>query len=139
MNAYLVEVRSTGGLSGSPIFVKETIKILLLTEADRLTISRETTGPGVAMQGEGEGYLLGMAQGHWEIDPKDRNNVIIGTRGKEESINLGIALVVPAYVIRETLYQDELVAMRKQAEEDRQREEGTTTIDSGIAFPPTQV
>src|SRR5262249_49592760 len=128
MDAYLIEVRSTGGLSGSPVFVKETIKILLLEEGERLFIPRGLDGPGLAMQGEGEGYLLGMAQGHWEIDPKDKNNYIIGS-GTEESINLGIGLIVPAYVIWEVLYRKDLVELREDAEADWQRRQGTTATD----------
>ncbi len=78
------------------------------------------------MQGEGQGYLLGLAQGHWEIDPKDRNNVLLGAGGSE-SINLGIALVVPAYIIRQVLYQNELKAMRSHLEESLLRRLTTVT------------
>lgn len=125
MNAYLVEVRSTGGLSGSPVFVKRTV---VLTLPDQ-------QGRPQKMQGEGEIHLLGLAQGHWEIDPKDRNNIFIRS-GTEESINLGIALVVPAYVIREVLEQDELAALRSERDKNWQRRKGTSTPD-GDLFPTT--
>ena len=67
--------------------------------------------------------LLGLAQGHWEIDPKDRQNVSIGSSA-EESINLGIALVVPAYIIREVLEQDALATQRNERDEEWVRRRG---------------
>jgi hypothetical protein len=117
ISAYLIEARSIGGISGSPVMVKETILIRLRDEGDKLTIGPNTLGPGRVMQGEGQGYFLGLAQGHWEINPKDKNRYVWAKPGQDESVNLGIALVVPAYIIREVLFQKVLVEMRKVQEE----------------------
>lgn len=129
MLAYLIEMRSTGGLSGSLVIVKETLRFTLYEKEDRsiqTSFRDDLCGPKSVVQCEGEGYLLGLAQGHWEIDPKDRNTQILRPGG--ESINLGIALVVPSFVIHETLDQTELVSMRNKAEQS-ELGNGVTTPD----------
>jgi hypothetical protein len=130
MSAYLIEARSIGGLSGSPVLVKETILIRLRDdEPGKLTIGPDISPPGRGMQGEGENaYFLGLAQGHWDISQKEKNEYDF--QKGADSVNLGIALVVPAYVIREVIYQPELVEMRRLEEEAKARDEGTTTTDS---------
>lgn len=107
VNAYLIEVRSTGGLSGSPVFVKESVFMKC----------REPNRDGLTtLQGEGDPHFLGLLQGHWEIDPSNRNSATL-ISPDTAAINLGIAIVIPAYVIREILEQEELVAERKAREE----------------------
>jgi hypothetical protein len=77
ITALLVEIRSVGGLSGSPVFTE--------------------TAEGV--------WLIGLVHGHFgqrasdlDISVEDSNPSF-----QEESINAGIAIVVPADRIRETL------------------------------------
>ena len=79
-------------------------------------------------QGGGDLHFLGLAQGHWEIDPRNRNNVYISS-ASEESINLGIALIVPAYIIKEVLFQDVLIRHRKEREEIHRQRLGTSVAD----------
>jgi hypothetical protein len=123
INAYLVEVRSTGGLSGSPVFVKPTVQLpynYLCAQGHQHSTMVQTENAN--------GYILGLAQGHWEIDPKDKNNFVVGG-GREESINLGIALVVPAYIIIEVLNQPTLLVERMKIESDFQNSLPTSEID----------
>jgi hypothetical protein len=103
---YLVEARSIGGMSGSPVFVRPTLS---------LKIAR-SNGPPVTgfLPGTGE-TLLGMAQGHWDIKEEDINKSSF-VHDRKKGVNYGIALVVPAFKIYETIYQPGLVAMRKQQE-----------------------
>ena len=75
MEAFLVECRSIGGLSGSPVWVH--------------------TGEGRPRAGEaddklrfGTFHLLGLMHGHWSVDPW------MGSLDREK-INTGIAIVVP--------------------------------------------
>ena len=90
MDGYLVEARSIGGLSGSPVFV------------------REATGMF---------YLMGLMHGHWDIPSENKNDVInLDANG---SVNMGIAIVVPSEKILEVLYCDELVEQRRKADERR--------------------
>lgn len=118
MDAYLIEARSTGGVSGSPVFVRETIKT-----------PRASLGAGVPVQGVGHAFfLLGLMHGHWDIDPADINNPII--RGLPEGVNLGIAIVVPALTIMEVMCHPELVQMRRELENQWKQGQQTSTVAS---------
>jgi len=103
---YLVEARSIGGMSGSPVFVRPTF---------RQKITREDGSyANIFSAGTGE-TLLGMAQGHWDVREEEINKPKF-THDSKRGVNYGIALVVPAFKIYETIYQPGLVAMRKYQE-----------------------
>jgi hypothetical protein len=87
---YLIEARSIGGLSGSPVFVRQMIP------ADSFSW-RQTL------------YLLGLIHGHWEL-PKGTENTLPTDDGV--AINMGIAMVVPARKILEVIRQKDLTDMR---------------------------
>ncbi len=99
---YLIEARSLGGLSGSPVFVAETRTV------DIQGGFAKVTGPL---------HLLGMATLHWEIDPAKRNNVLIEPLEEGKGINIGIAIVVPARRIADLLMEPELVAGRAEKDD----------------------
>lgn len=91
IEAYLIEARSIGGTSGSPVFVRSNTK-------------RKT-------------YLLGMIRGHVGIPKKLSNDFAFNIqKEKEKEVNMGIAVVSPAKKILETLYHPELVELRKKEE-----------------------
>lgn len=122
----MVEARSIGGLSGSPAFVRMTIlekKLVTLGDGERREMA--CTLPG-------QFFLLGLVHGHWDIHPKDKNESNwIGAKGgkDDDAVNLGIAVIVPAKKIMETLYHPELVAMRAEWDREAQEAQGTTTPD----------
>jgi len=128
--AYLIEARSTGGLSGSPVFVRETIDFELPAPASK-TASKTGQVPFVFYPISGQFYLLGLVHGHWEIYPEDANeiNPRFTKKTEKEAVNLGIAVVVPAKKIRDTLHHPELIALRKEWERNEIAAEGTTTPD----------
>ncbi|MGH9745206.1 MAG: hypothetical protein ACRD59_03750 [Candidatus Acidiferrales bacterium] len=97
MEAYLAEGRSIGGLSGSPAFVRNTVKIPMQIAGGKLT----------AISGLGNSHLLGLVHGHWRIQPPF-------TASQAEAVNMGVSIIVPAKKILETLYNPELVAMRQE-------------------------
>ena len=90
--AYLVESRSIGGLSGSPVF-------LLL---------------GAGIRGEPESsvgsFLLGMMQGR--LNTTDANDVV-GGDSITDTINTGIGVVIPVDIIRDTINHPHLIAQRE--------------------------
>ena len=92
IEAYLIEARSIGGLSGSPAFVRETVPI-----------------------GLGESYFLGLMRGHWEISAELKNDFALNADffGR---VNMGIAIVIPAKKIMEVLNHPELVDLRNKLE-----------------------
>jgi hypothetical protein len=93
IEAYLIEARSIGGLSGSPVFVRQTVAL-----------------------GIGGFYLLGLMHGHWEI-PTDRKNDSLMGNDLHGKVNMGIAIVIPAKKILEVLNHPELVEMRRMQDE----------------------
>jgi hypothetical protein len=107
MDAYLVEARSIGGLSGPPVFVRETVSM------DAFDAAGQKMVVGVF----GRLQLLGMCIGHWDIAPTDKNRA--WPAPQELGVNMGIGLVTPAPRILEVINQPELVAMRDRAEESQ--------------------
>jgi hypothetical protein len=94
IEAYLIEARSIGGLSGSPAFVRKTVPL-----------------------GIGQFYLLGLMHGHWEI-PVERKNDSLMADDMLGRVNMGIAIVVPAKKILEVLNHPDLVRMRELFDKD---------------------
>ncbi len=93
--AYLVEAQTIDGLSGSPVFVHETVALESFT---RLSDGRH---PGAF----GAVKLLGLYSGSWDGEPgtileADRN-LRGGTR-----VPIGIGLVVPAEKIVKLISED---------------------------------
>lgn len=83
--AYLVELRSTGGLSGSPVFVM-------------LGPDRDEAG---ARLKAAPSYLLGLIRGHWYA-PLGGDDVFYGDGS---TVNRGIAIVTPIKEVAKLLIQ----------------------------------
>ena len=122
-DVYLLEARSLGGLSGSPVFVLETLGI-----ASRRTDLPDT--PTKRVLGIGETLLLGLMNGHWLIREKETNSVEIqSVRDEEGSIATGISVVVPAKKILEVINHPDLQTQRATAMMQRLAAQGVTTHD----------
>jgi hypothetical protein len=91
IEGYLIEARSIGGISGSPVFVRESFPR------------------------SGKHYLLGLMQAHWEISAALKNDFIL-TKDFNAQVNMGIAIVIPAKKILETLNHPLLVDLRSKIE-----------------------
>jgi hypothetical protein len=97
---YLVEARSIGGLSGSPVFWYRGPSRIKSNE--------------IQMGGQ-RFFLLGLVHGHYDIKDEwwdcddDTSTDSVETR----SLNMGIAMVVPASDILETLNLPELQQQRE--------------------------
>lgn len=105
MEAYLIEARSIGGISGSAVF------------------ARMLTGQARSIHGlSGEVHLIGMIHGHWDVKESELNYPRIQPvdRGRlnTSGINMGIAIVVPIEKVIETLHQPVLQEQRRVAEEE---------------------
>ena len=92
IDGYLIEARSIGGLSGSPVFVRTLVR------------------------GGTNTYLMGLMHGHWDIPPENRNDTVDAT-GANQAVNMGIAIVVPTKKILEVINQEGLVDDRERKEE----------------------
>lgn len=126
IEAYLVEARSTGGISGSPVFSRRTASIVW-----NAGMPGESS-PNVLHGLTGETHLIGMMHGHWEIKPSQVNQVNVEPLSRTklaEGINLGIALVIPMYKIIETLNHPTLALMREEQEEVWKQQSTPATND----------
>jgi hypothetical protein len=92
MDAYLIEARSIGGLSGSPVFLN--LGIIRMVKGQ---IVHATKGPII--------LFMGLIHGHFDVKTNavDMNNVLDGNGLTTEQINTGVAIVVPFRVIEKVL------------------------------------
>jgi len=91
IDAYLIEARSIGGISGSPVFVN-----LGLHRFMKGQFMKTVQGPIF--------YLLGLVHGHWDALPSSYD-AITEDAFSAEKVNMGIAIVVPASKILEVINQ----------------------------------
>jgi hypothetical protein len=97
-DAYLVEARSTQGLSGSPVFV-------------HLGPTRGSA-EGMSM-GSDRFYLMGLMHGHWDAPPSELEPAGDAWDVEAERLNVGIAQVVPFRKIVDVLNQTDLFQQRQ--------------------------
>jgi hypothetical protein len=114
--AYLIELRSLGGLGGSPVFLispNEGVQYL------------QSNNRGA--------FLLGVMIGHFDITNLKEDAIIEETLHEiderdAEAINSGIGLVIPAYRILETINRDEFAEAQSRAFDLAQRSGGSYNI-----------
>ena len=105
-DVYLIEARSIGGLSGSPVFVRPTLHVPL------------KDNNGMAQHGFCVGHggtLLGLMHGHWDIEESQINSPKL-VHNHKRGVNIGFGIVVPAIKIMETINRPELVKRRWELE-----------------------
>ena len=112
MRAYLIESRSVGGLSGSPVFVEVDPLRSMVVEPFGGTV-KSTSGHLRRLF-----FLLGVMHGHWDGEYALGD----GARPLSEVVNMGIAIVVPAQSILQVLKLPDLVADRRAREELRRQQ-----------------
>ena len=115
IDAYLIEARSIGGLSGSPVFVqKAPVKVvdkeLYVSQVDHIY------------------FWLGLIHGHFQVEPK--KEVVNDLAAEEAQINMGIAIVVPAIKVIETINQP-LFKERRDERIQQERDRYAPTPDTG--------
>jgi hypothetical protein len=115
-HAYLAEMRSIGGLSGSPVFV-----------------FFDRTRPIDARIPEGHDYgifLLGLIRGHWDLERELTDSVDVGDvrigYSKGENLNTGIAVVTPAHYVLAILRSQEMHDRRTRGIAERKAKEEPT-------------
>lgn len=119
-DVYLVEARSIGGVSGSPIFVRQTLK---------LEMQQGSGEPKSLITGLGKAWLLGLMHGHWDIKESEMNKAYF-KNDRKHGVNLGISIAVPAVKILETINNHPaLVELREK--NDRLLEEDRRTRIAG--------
>lgn len=115
MYGYLIEARSIGGLSGSPVFV----------ETQYLIKDRN----GVTRLPEPMFNLLGIIHGHFDEDAPRSPDAVSEDIAIQRQINMGIAIVTPAQKIIEVIMQPK-IAEREQREIEDRRKRHLPTMDT---------
>jgi hypothetical protein len=111
IEAYLIECRSIGGLSGSPVFVRETLPINTgIRFKPGKSLHSVDSYPGESfdvetLYGVGKFYFFGSDVGHWDLE----NFSAI----QAEAVNMAIAPVVPAEKMKEVISQDGVIELMK--------------------------
>jgi hypothetical protein len=116
-SAYLVEVRSLGGLSGSPAFVH----LLPLHAGATGNVGLTPAGIGTA----GRTYLMGLVHGFFPTTKNDPDGI---GEWAEEPLNTGISVVVPLDRVLDILDSPAFV---------EQREAAKTRLNAGHVPTPT--
>jgi hypothetical protein len=112
IDAYLIEARSIGGLSGSPVFVTSS-------DIDSVKIS-----PKRAAEIYRRFYWLGLMHGHFDLE-KLELDALVEDSLTNLKINIGIAIVVPVWKILEVMNQEIFAKGREVAiKQARQKKEG---------------
>lgn len=122
IDAYLIEARSVGGLSGSPVFVHI---------APAVRWRRE---PVKEIQFGTKFYLLGLMHGHWETSSAGRGDQL-DALPETERLNVGIAIVVPAQKILDTLAQPRIEQWRTATEAEVRAAKAESRRPSLISLP----
>lgn len=134
--AFLVETRSLGGFSGSPVFIyKPSDWEVPVPKGSALSYA------AVVWQPVGHVLLLGIDCGHAQT----YNKVLDGSlnpiqQGWKVESNSGMSIVIPAWRLQDLLDQPELTMKRKQKDEEYQREmeaEKTVALDKEEPEPFT--
>jgi len=114
IDAYLIEARSIGGLSGSPVFA-------------HLAGVRYQDGESHIIPGRF--FFIGLIHGHWDVPIDKQDDIFIEDFLKNERINMGIAIVIPTYKILEVLNQNTFLQKREEIKKKIQ-EKKSPTLDS---------
>lgn len=137
MAAHLIEARSIGGLSGSPAFVRQTVSAAFSPTFNEFKPGQvvrelkpdEWPKDAIFVTGLGPFFLLGLMHGHWDIAASQKNEVLFSA-DRSGAVNMGIALVVPATKILETINHPELKQLRRQMHEVDKKGLPPITLDS---------
>jgi hypothetical protein len=121
---YLAELRSIGGLSGSPVFV-------FLPEG------RTVWEPSPSVRESLTFYLFGLVHGHWNLD---ESMYIATDHGrKEEPLNTGIGVIVPISDALALIDSPEQLALRRELVMERRVNQAPTPDWSSSAAISSQV
>jgi hypothetical protein len=128
---YLVELRSIGGISGSPVFVHLDFWRLGPNMFEKridiggLTIQRKT-------------FLLGLIRGHWNLERRvvAHDHVPPATEDEEiEKLNTGIAMVTPIKDVLDIINGEAMMKKRLEVEKDYISQHKPTYDESTPAKP----
>ncbi|TKS59285.1 MAG: hypothetical protein EWM72_02297 [Nitrospira sp.] len=122
ITAYLIEARSFGGLSGSPVFFSFGHERKVGSYSFQASTTDRQDAAGVFV-------LLGLIHAHHDEEVAKKINKLL--TGEKVDINMGIAIVVPMKQIREVLDQRVLINQRRR-DREREKRKHLPTLDSSL-------
>ncbi len=132
VEGYLVELRSIGGLSGSPVFVH--LGGIPLPQISALNIRRQEGVPPARVQErttllvDDTIYLLGVMHGHFPLEKNAIGDTAELKKGSDK-LNTGIGVVIPVDYILDLLKTKGAINVL-QEEAERERARITPVMDS---------
>jgi hypothetical protein len=126
VDAYLVESQSLPGLSGSPVFVRPSMRLQNLNAIDRNGKSSQVTG----IFPQENVFLLGLFQAAWHAKPSE---ILAVGRGGPVTVPVGMGVVVPTSKIVELL---EMPAVKQQREEIARLRSASVAASPSAVVPP---
>jgi hypothetical protein len=131
MDGYLVEMRSVGGISGSPVVANMAVRPNVIYPGSPVEQTIEHS--------EKAHYLLGLIHGHYTITTQDE--WVFKTDQQVGDINAGIAVVVPISKVTETIEASSLFAedfeMARQFREMENAKSGAKPDSAPSAASPS--
>lgn len=115
IDAYLVEARSIGGISGSPVFLHMGLVRHVDGQVRFLQASTSTNLIGSSV------YLMGLVHGHFGSKESDLDTSSLDSGSDHDKINAGIAIVVPIWKVIEVVSQTRLRKEEDEADEAEQQ------------------
>ena len=132
MDAHLIEARSIGGLSGSPVFL---LRPPVSVQMQKSSSPGHLLGQAGFTSGQAL-FLLGLVHGHFDVDAV--GDVVSEDASTGNSINTGIGVVVPVEKIIETINDPDWVAERTRLNLE-QRNIGGGAVADIESLPPSAV
>jgi hypothetical protein len=121
--AALIEVRSIGGLSGSPVFIH--LGDLRREENGELRALNWPEDAGTDVPTSGSNYLLGLVHGYFPSSGEPIDHLMPRT---DDAMNVGITIVVPVERIAGIIYGDDVSANRASRESEMKRRRPTDNM-----------
>lgn len=107
--AFLIEVRSIGGLSGSPVFLVYRPRIVERDKSGNVLLRREPP-----LLGSPRYHLLGLIRSHWDLE---RGPLRSPFANEASLVNMGIAVVTPATEIHALMVSERVREDQKNREQ----------------------
>jgi Trypsin len=119
IDAYLIEARSISGLSGSPVFFINEMRVIK-SGPEKVTYSLAPDKPYY--------LLMSLVHGHFDIRNLNEDTVVEDEREATRGINTGIGVVIPVDKVVETIRgHPDLIQRRKEAVEAAKKTQGKAT------------
>ena len=136
---YLLETKSLGGISGSPVFFEPSSRAAgnvrtsgAMTQIDSATMKNVRTVNIVSYR------FVGMVTGTWHTD--DRSDFLTANESgktKDDDWNTGISVVIPDVRIKEFLMSDQLAKHREEILKNEEKKRGVRFTGASKPERPT--